>query len=283
MSSSTSLCPSSRRRQAPFSVASLSALLDTVQSHDELLATQHNQQRQHSAAIIEQLRALHSFCSELQHRNTALSSDFDGLTAVHRQLQAQYNNTTAANCALQSELTQCRREKKEEAERLDVERIRQAAAAAELSQQLMALTSSHQQQQQALSTATRERDALQRRIASLEEELADSTAECEQLTSQLSATEEERDEYVEESTRLDGRLKASETERERMAEAKERVEQELQAHLDIAATIHGLSRKAMASRETSKQRAVPCESDTTERTIKPRSRSILGELNVNRP
>lgn len=273
------LSSSSHRRQPSFSVSSLSDLIDTLQSHDELLAEQHDQQRQHNATSIEQLRALHSFCSQLQHRNTALTADFDSLTAVHRQLQAEYSSARSNSDTLQSELKVCRRERKEESERAEAQRIRHTAALSDLTQQLMAITASHQQKDQEIVAISRERDTLQRRIQTLEDELADSTTECEQLTGQVTAAEEERDEWVEENTRLETRLTASEAERERMAAAKERVECELQAHLDIAATIHGLSRKAMAaSREGS--RAVACKTEATERAVK--ARTALGELDVNR-
>ena len=268
-------CVASHRRPPPFSVASLSDLIDTLQSNDELRAAHHEQQRQHQAAAIQQLRALHSLCSELQHRNASLTSDFDTLTAVHRQLQTEYSSVTHTNTALHSDLTQCRQERSDESQRVEAERVQHAAALSEVSQQLVAVTASHQQKNHTLAIATRERDALQRRIEALEDELADSTAEVEQLNSQLRAAEEERDEWVEENTRLESRVKASEAERERAEEAKERVESELQAHLDIAATIHGLSRKAMASREASRS-----HSCATERNVK--SRIVLGELDVNR-
>ena len=274
----SSACSPTHRRQGPFSVGSVSDLIDSVQSQDELLALQNEQRRQHNATILDQLRAISSFCSELQHRNTALTSDFTSLTAVHRQLQAEYKYATTSNSALQDELAQCKRERKEERERMEVDVMRRNAALAELTQQLTAITASHQQKDQSLATVTRERDAMRRRIDTLEDELTESTTDCEQLSGQLRAAEEERDEWVEENTRLETRLKASEVENVRMTEAKDRVEQELQAHLDIAETIHGLSRKAMASRDGSRTHG--CKTQTAERVMKPRI--VLGELDMNR-
>ena len=278
-SSSSSFPANHRLQQTPFSASSLSDLIETLQSHDELTARQHEQQRQHSATLLDQLRSLHSLCTELQHRNAALTNDFDSLSAVHRQLQAEYSHATANTTRLHDQLTQCRRERKEEAERYEMERIRQTAALSDLGQQLMAITASHQQKDQALATVVHERDAQQHRIETLEEELTESNAECEQLTGQLQTAEEERDEWVEENTRLEERLKASEMENKRMAELKERVERELQAHLDIAVTIHGLSQKAMAGRGGSKMQV--CKTAVTgDRGTKPRI--VLGELDMNR-